>query len=954
MELTSGTLLERGKYLIISTLGRGGFGITYLAEQTMAKRRVCVKEFFPKDFFKRDEGADTISLLSQSHAGTMSRFKEKFIKEAQTIAALDHPNIIHILDVFEENNTAYYVMEYVEGGSLSDVVKRGGAVEEGVAIKYIKDIASALGYIHCQKINHLDVKPGNILLRPKEDQTILIDFGLAKHYDTGGEQTSSTPVGISHGYAPIEQYKSGGVSSFSPSTDIYGLGATLYYLVTGTVPPSATDMGREGVEVPSNLSLGVQRAIKEAMNYWREDRPQSIDDFLKLLDDEPEAVAPVAENTIIDVEPKHDDEATIISVEPTQTAQPAPQPKNEPKPKNERKGKRGLWLGIFLFILAAVASFILFGGGSSKKEGAPKSTVATVDTLQLNESPKQEGPKPELIVESDSEVILPYDGGSGEIKYSVKNDDGVSGVSCANSGDSWLTTTIDIDVIHYSAKKNTTGSERSATVKVIYGNQSFEVVVTQPAAPVGFTLNSSDSIKLSADGGSAKIKYTITNPVDGASVKYATDAKWLTIKHSDGVVSCTAQVNKTGKDRNAIVTLTYCGQSVKVNIYQYLLPFNEIWYTSSDGKVIKPYKEGKDIFGAVIESNTYEDGKGIIKFNGDVTTIGDYAFFSCDNLTSVTIPNSVTTIGDGAFGGCRNLKEFKGRFAFSDGRCLMINGKLIAFAPAGISEYTIPNSVKTIGGRAFSGCTSLTSITIPNSVKTIGDYAFLYCSNLTSITIPNSLKTIGYGAFDECSSLNSVTIPNSVTTIGDYAFYSCKSLKSITIPNSVKTIGVATFAYCEDLNSVTIPNSVTTIGDSAFYSCKSLTSVTIPNSVTTIGGSAFSGCTSLKSVTIPDSVKTIGEYAFLYCSNLTSVTIPDSVTTIGVCAFYNCDSLTSVTIPNSVTTIGERAFANCSDLTSVTIPNSVKTIGEDAFYECDNLLEETKNNIKSINPNAKF
>ena len=204
MNLPSGTLLERGKYRIISTLGRGGFGITYLAEQVLMHRKVCIKEFFPKDFFKRDEDSDSISILSQGQASTMSRFKEKFLKEAQTIAALDHANIIHILDVFEENNTAYYVMEYVDGGTLSDLVKRCGALAEVDAVRYIKEVASALGYIHEQKINHLDVKPGNIMVRAKDDKTILIDFGLSKHYDEVGEQTSSTPVGISHGYAPME------------------------------------------------------------------------------------------------------------------------------------------------------------------------------------------------------------------------------------------------------------------------------------------------------------------------------------------------------------------------------------------------------------------------------------------------------------------------------------------------------------------------------------------------------------------------------------------------------------------------------------------------------------------------------------------------------------------------------------------------------------------------------
>ena len=285
MNLTSGTLLERGKYRIISTLGRGGFGITYLAEQVLARRKVCIKEFFPKDFYKRDECSDSISILSAGQAATMSRFKEKFLKEAQTIAALDHANIIHILDVLEENNTAYYVMEYVEGGSLNDIVKQRGALDEVVALRYIRDVAMALGYIHEQKVNHLDIKPANIMVRAKDDKAILIDFGLSKHYDEGGEQTSSTPVGISHGYAPMEQYNVGGVNSFSSATDIYSLGATLYYLVTGQQPPVASIVGEDGIgNLPAHLSSGVVSAIEKSMNYWRKNRPQSISEFMLLLD----------------------------------------------------------------------------------------------------------------------------------------------------------------------------------------------------------------------------------------------------------------------------------------------------------------------------------------------------------------------------------------------------------------------------------------------------------------------------------------------------------------------------------------------------------------------------------------------------------------------------------------------------------------------------------------------
>ena len=285
------------------------------------------------------------------------------------------------------------------------------------------------------------------------------------------------------------------------------------------------------------------------------------------------------------------------------------------------------------------------------------------------------------------------------------------------------------------------------------------------------------------------------------------------------------------------------------NIADICVPNNEIWYTNgSTTEATTPHKT--NVFGANIVSNTYDVAKEcwVIKFDGKVTTIGDCAFsrcssltsvtipdsvttigycafYECSSLTSVTIPDRVTTIGYMAFCDCSSLREFNGKYISEDGRCLIIDGTLNSFAPAGLTEYTIPDSVTTIGNYAFYDCDSLTSITIPDSVTTIGDEAFFDCSSLTSVTIPDSVTTIGSGAFARCRSLTSVTIPDSVTSIGVSAFYECSSLTSVTIGDSVTTIGYGAFFCCSSLTNVTIPDRVTTIGELAFAWCSSLTSV---------------------------------------------------------------------------------------------------------------------------------
>ena len=301
--LPVGSTLMQGKYRIVAVLGQGGFGITYKGEHTMLGTTVAIKEFFMKGACERDENSTHVT-TSQSNSELASRFRTKFLKEAKTLAVLKHPNIIRVFDVFEDNGTAYYVMDYIEGNNLSDIVEGKGRLSEPLALKYIRQVANALNYMHQKKLLHLDVKPANILLNKNTGNAILIDFGVSKQYDQDGQQTSTTPPAISKGYSPVEQYAQGSnVKTFSPATDIYSLAATLYKLVTGNTPPESNLLLNEDEQLPpypSNVSEVTRNAIAECLQ-TRKKRPQSISEFLQLLDSEPisNIDTPEEEDTIL-------------------------------------------------------------------------------------------------------------------------------------------------------------------------------------------------------------------------------------------------------------------------------------------------------------------------------------------------------------------------------------------------------------------------------------------------------------------------------------------------------------------------------------------------------------------------------------------------------------------------------------------------------------------------------
>ncbi len=380
MLLQSNTLLLNGKYRIVKSLGQGGFGITYLAEEmaspNTAVRKVAVKEFFMKDYCDRQSNLTQVTLGTQGNRDMVERYKQKFLKEARTIARFQHPNIVKVYDVFEENNTAYYVMEYLDGQSLTDLVQARGPLPEAEARNYFKLLLSAVECIHESKVNHLDIKPSNVMLR-SDGQPVLIDFGLAKNYDekTGG-QTSTTPIGVSEGFSPPEQYNAGGVSKFSPATDIYALGATFYYLLSGMVPTPSINILNEGLaELPSYLSRSTRTAVAAAMRLRRDDRIQ-MPQLIAMVSDEgnDEEETPVP--------PVYEVVGEVTAVEPPVYAQPVV----EMQPAKRNRTPVYI-IAVLLAVALVVLGVLLFmrsqaGGGETEKTDI----MQDFDTTEVAES----------------------------------------------------------------------------------------------------------------------------------------------------------------------------------------------------------------------------------------------------------------------------------------------------------------------------------------------------------------------------------------------------------------------------------------------------------------------------------------------------------------------------------------------------------------------------------------
>lgn len=324
MNLPNGHLLQNRKYRLTHVVGQGGFGITYKGVwftevkgplgTIKTEVPICVKEYFFKDYCYRDPDSFEVKVHSETGRALFEKFKEKLIKEAKILSDVHHPHIVNVLEVFEENNTAYIAMEYISGNSLKYMMDKEGVLPEARVLRYVHQIGEALQFVHEKNVLHLDIKPSNILI-DQSGKARLIDFGVSKRYDIEQQETSTTMLTLSKGFASIEQYDNEGTQNFSPCPDIYSLGATMYNLLTGKIPTESILRATRPLPAPRELNPAIspktEAAIIKAMEIVPADRFQSVSEMLVALDF-PEAEEEEIKKDISSPEYFEEDETTIL------------------------------------------------------------------------------------------------------------------------------------------------------------------------------------------------------------------------------------------------------------------------------------------------------------------------------------------------------------------------------------------------------------------------------------------------------------------------------------------------------------------------------------------------------------------------------------------------------------------------------------------------------------------
>ncbi len=743
-----------GRYIIEQVLGQGGFGITYRASDHKTSKKIAIKEYFPDSLAYRN-GLKVISFTGD-RLENFEYGKENFLREAKTLAEfIGNPNIVRVHSYFEENNTAYFVMDYVEGKCLSDYIKeRDGRISYDEAETILIPIMDALASVHSKGIIHRDVTPDNIFIR-NDGKSILIDFGAARY--SLGDKSKSLDVILKHGFAPMEQYtRRGRQGAF---TDIYSLAATFYYCIVGTRPPDSIERivddelvlpSSAGVDIPK----GSEAVILKAMSVRSFERYQTMDEFRKEL----EKYSRKKAQPLPGKKPQAEKKPPVM--QPPQVKQGSPTTQQPVKLRSQEINRP----------VKQQAPIIRESLKNLSPEPTIPETTVPQNTIQqnTNDGTTETGSdikktfKPDILDNDKLHPEIEQTYSSGTVPEHDNSSSPVFATRKTASSDDYVV----YNAKDYSAKasppdKRPLQQNTSKNTKRLIGivvAVSTTIVIITAALLIANTRNDYAISTKADDFSSEESDYSVTVPAGIShtpslpleSPAYSKpDSSVQSVEASESspessISSSKAPVEKSKKPEESSkrVKETSKGKSESSREASEVSK-NE----SSEDSPVSSEPVSSEVISIEIESSDEPDSNysldgNTLTISSDSYFVSDYKQFQySDNIRKIVIENGVTKIRSKSFISCSSL-----------------------------TEVSIPDSVTSIGSYAFNNCTSLSDIIIPGGVSSIGNWAFADCSGMSEVIISDNLQSIGSAAFNNCYSVKRITIPGSVTSIGKSAF----------------------------------------------------------------------------------------------------------------------------------------------------------------------------------------
>ncbi len=955
------------QYYVGRALGRGGFGVTYIGFDLNLERVVAIKEYFPASMAVRENGSYTM----RSYSGSGDDYRrgcERALEEGRMMARTGQVNgVAQVYNVFQANNTVYIVMEYIQGTTLGELTKLyGGVMPWRVLLTLMEPLMRSLHMIHGMHIIHRDISPDNVMIRAKNGEAVLLDFGAAH---TFSDHTSSEhSVSLRLGYAPAEQYSRTGQQD--GRIDEYALCATMYYALTGVKPPDATERLFAGTQLqsltatPCGISPKAEATLFKGMAVMANDRYPDVETLRRALLSCDLPDASLLENVVAVMRG-----GGVYASANVQAAQPVEQSDDRTMPDS-------------VFSNATMPDSMMNGAT------LPESMVSQMTQPRQEYVPQKPAYVPQQPQRSEP-VQTPPSSVVSQTPESVVNSAPMSMVD---------SNPVLEEGIQSEQKK------KKSPVRLV------GLILLAGAVACGlYWMNGSKDAPSSASGTNpaSSIQQTqdvskTTNPPAG--LQYG--VKYTTTPNDDGTVTLSKLENATGE---VILPSVINGKTVTVLGPELL--YENVWVTS----VVIPDTV------KTIHTTAFAGCTKLTKvvIPSSVTEIGPSSFNRCPSLVIHCAEGSyaqqyaeeknINYVIDAslpvpAAGGAQELvtNGFTGKV--ENGSCVLTGytgSDVEIYVPSAIDGHP----VSKLGIGLFKNQTQITGVIIPEGVTEIDAEAFAGCTNLILVAVPDSVNVFANSAFDNCPKLTLMgnsgsgaekfANRNGIPFVAmDQASGDTQTAAGQTSENaSAGFTGTVTDAGEYILNTytgsdvqVTVPAMhndyyVTRLGQGLFANQTQLTGVIVPNGVVKIDASAFAGCTNLELVVLPDSLQYCAGDAFLNCARLTIMgnaggaaentaqmlqlpfmdvntgkltdyrassqsTLPEfdyALNADGTCAIvqYN-GSKTEAVIPSSidghtVVAIGNSAFENASNVTSLTVPSSVTTIGSYAFKGCSSL-----------------